>query len=314
MRILITGGFGFIGGRIAQFLQIAGHSVILGSRNDRPVPKWLSDAQTAQTNWLDIKELEGICQGVDVIVHTAGMNAKDCASDHVAALEFNGVATARLLEASINAGVQRFIFLSSAHVYLDPLVGVITEKNFPRNLHPYATSNLAGEYVVLRAHNQGKIEGITLRLSNSFGAPMHKDANCWMLLVNDLCRQAVQSSFMELNSRGNQQRDFVPLSDVCHVIECMVSRNAESLKFQIFNLGSGVSQTIFQMAQLIQKRCKQILSFEPELRRPEPNSLKRQDSLMFKGDNLIMSGIYVNHDSEAEIDRLLIFCKKAFSI
>ena len=108
-------------------------------------------------------------------------------------MDFNGVATKRLVEAASRAGVKKFIYLSTAHVYASPLVGTITEQTLPNNSHPYASSHLAGESAVLNADERGVIQGVVMRLSNAYGAPMHKGVNCWMLVVNDLCRQAVQT-------------------------------------------------------------------------------------------------------------------------
>ena len=161
-------------------------------------PSWLVKAEVEKITWDDDIALKRSCIGVDVVIHAAGINAQDCVSDPKAALEFNGGVTTRFVEAASKAGVWRFIYLSTAHVYSNPLVGVITEESHPSNQHPYATSHLAGDEAVLRANQLGKIQGFVFRLSNGFGAPMHKDVNCWMLLVNDLCKQAVVTHKMIL--------------------------------------------------------------------------------------------------------------------
>ena len=111
MRILITGGFGFIGGRIAAYLSQAGHQVLLGSRNERNPPVWLPQAEVVKSQWGDECAIQNSCEGVDVIVHAAGMNAQDCAADPIAAYDFNGVATKRLVEAASRVGVKKFIYL-----------------------------------------------------------------------------------------------------------------------------------------------------------------------------------------------------------
>jgi UDP-glucose 4-epimerase len=148
-RVLITGGFGFVGGRLATYLAQKGHHVILGSRITSISPAWLPHAEVIQIDWDDEVALEHICSQVDVVIHAAGMNTQDSTADPIAALAFNGLATARLVTAACWKGVQQFIYLSTAHVYANPLVGVITEESCPRNLHPYATSHLAGEQEVL---------------------------------------------------------------------------------------------------------------------------------------------------------------------
>jgi UDP-glucose 4-epimerase len=313
VRILITGGLGFIGGRLAQHLQQKGHQVILGSRKATVAPLWLPYAEVALVEWDDGLALERICCGVDVVIQAAGMSAQDCAADPVAALEFNGVGTARLHAAASRVGVSRFIYLSTAHVYASPLVGVISEATCPRNLHPYATSHLAGENVVLSANQRGQIEGIVLRLSNAFGAPAHKDVNCWMLLVNDLCRQALQTNKMVLLSNGSQLRDFISMEQVCSVIEKLSSRDADTLPANILNVGSGVSQSVLEMARLIQHRCKLFLGIEPELSYQGKGPNKKHEVLEFHPTRLEKMGIVVAHDNDVEIDRLLAFCQTSFN-
>lgn len=312
MRILITGGFGFVGGRLAVHLAQAEHQVVFGSRNVISSPAWLPQAEVAQIKWDDDRALEHRCNGVDVVIQAAGMNAQDCAADPVAALAFNGVATTRLVAAASRAGVQRFIYLSTAHVYASPLVGTITEDSCPRNLHPYATSHLAGEHAVLSASQRGQIQGIVLRLSNAFGAPMHKDVNCWMLLVNDLCRQAVQTRKLGLQTSGLQQRDFVGMSEVCRVVEYLASCNGEALQPSIFNVGAGVSQTVLEMAQLIAQRCNQVLGFEPVLQRKEGGADEQYEKLIYRAESLAKIGFNMGFDKAAEIDRLLMFCQSSF--
>lgn len=312
MRILITGGFGFVGGRLAQHLQQAGHQIVLGSRKARSSPDWLPQAEVVQTDWKDGRVLEQICNGIDVVIQAAGMNAQDCVADIVAALEINGVATARLLKAAITQGVKRFIYLSTAHVYSSPLVDIINEDTCPRNLHPYATSHLAGENVILSAGQRGKIEGFVLRLSNIFGPPTHKDVNCWMLLVNDLCRQAVQTRKLVLRSSGLQQRDFFPMSDVCRVIQHIASFDSMLYQPNVFNVGAGISQSVLGMARLIQQRGKLVLGFEPELQCPDTGTDGCPEIMDYRVDRLEATGFNPTHDNSSEIDGLLSFCNVSF--
>jgi UDP-glucose 4-epimerase len=304
---------GFIGGRLAQHLQHNGHQVILGSRKATVAPFWLPLAEVALVEWDDRLGLERICGGVDVVIQAAGMSAQDCAVDPVAALEFNGVGTARLHAAASRVGVRRFIYLSTAHVYASPLVGEISESTCPRNLHPYATSHLAGENVVLSANQCGQIEGIVLRLSNAYGAPAHKDVNCWMLLVNDLCRQALQTNKMVLLSSGSQLRDFISMEQVCSVIEKLSIQEICALPTNILNVGSGVSHSVLEMARLIQHRCKLFSGIEPELSYQEKGLNVKPEFLEFRTTRLGKMGIVVDHDNNAEIDRLLAFCQASFN-
>lgn len=313
MRILIAGGFGFIGGRLGRHLYQAGHQIVLGSRTASSPPDWLPQAEVVKTEWTDVRALEQLCTGVDVVIHAASMKAQECAADPVAALELNGVATARLVEAAVSAGTTRFVYLSTAHVYASPLVGTITEDSCPHNLHPYATSHLTGEYAALGASETGKIGSIVLRLSNAFGEPVHKDVNCWDLLVNDLCRQAVQTGRMVLRSSGLQQRDFLAMAEVCRLAEHLLTRDFRSSLNGVINVGAGRSQSVLEMAQFIRQRCKQALGFEPDLQRPESGANEKPEMLEYRLDRLAKIGLNPSVDHSLEIDRLLIFCDAAFN-
>ena len=313
MKVLITGGFGYLGGRLAQFLASqTGSEVVLGSRLSLPSPPWLPQVQTVSMQWDSEVALEQVCTGVDSVVHLAGMNAQACAADPAAALEFNAAATARLVRAAARMRVKRFVYLSTAHVYGRPLAGVITENTCPVSLHPYATSHRAGEDAVRYALQGGAIEGIVIRLSNAYGAPAHKDTDSWMLLVNDLCRQAVLTHTLVLHSPGLDRRDFVPLPDVCAAIDHLLRLPTQNLGGGVFNVGGDWSPTVWEMARIIQERCVLSLGFRPELTRVEPPAGAAGAELHYRLDALMHSGFEPRADRLQEIDRLLACCREWF--
>jgi UDP-glucose 4-epimerase len=312
MRVLISGGFGFVGGRLAQHLHQAGHQVVLGSRTARSPPEWLREAEVAQINWNNCDAMASVCVGGDIIIHAAGMNAPDSAANPAEALAFNGVATARLLDAGSKARVKRFIYLSTAHVYSSPLEGTITEETCPRNLHPYATSHLAGESAVLYATQRKQIEGIVLRLSNVFGPPAHVEANCWMLLVNDLCRQAVETGQIVLKTSGNQLRDFIPMKNLCDTFQILTTRDDIWNRNFSINLGAGYAMSVISMAELIRQRCQHVIGNKPHIHRPASSETGAVPHLEFRTAKLAKLITLPSIDMESEIDELLRFCQRTF--
>ena len=305
MRILVTGGFGYLGANLSEYLSQKGHHVVLGSQRKLKAPDWLPQAEVVRTLWTDEIALRKICQGVDVVVHAAGMNAQDCSNDPVAALEFNGLSTVRLLQSAIHADIRRFIYLSTAHVYRNPLEGIIDENSPPQNTHPYATSHLAAEYALAHEISKGRIEGVSLRISNGFGAPKDPKNNCWMLLVNDLCRQAVTQGKIQLRSSGEQQRDFIPLSLILLQILEFISSSPEELP-GIINLGSGESMSVKEMASLVQQRCRRVLNQLPPI---EIGTRKETENyLQYRSIYRNQIGIDKTIFSQT-IDETLIFCK-----
>ena len=312
-RILVTGGMGFVGGRLAKHLHQAGHQIFLGSRKSSSAPKWLPEVEVVKMSWDDRDALAAVCANVDHIIHAAGMNAEDSVANPAEALAFNGVATARLLDAGSMARVKRFIYVSTAHVYGSPLAGVITEETCPASLHPYATSHRAGEDMVRAAQQRGEIEGVVIRLSNAYGAPASSGNSCWGLLVNDLCRQAVSCNGLVLRSSGLGRRDFVPLLDVCRAVEHLLYQPVQELGGGLFNVGGEWSPTAWEVACFIQQRCEVVLGFQPKITRVPPRVEDRVYELNYRIDSLRRMGFKLTTDPAAEVDQLLNFCQDMFA-
>lgn len=313
MKILITGGLGFIGGRLSIHLSKNGHEVVIGTRRNSDSPTWLPSAKVVVTEWSSVDSLKKACLGVDLVIHAAGMNAKDCALDPEGAFEFNGNATSNLLDAAISSRVKKFFYISSAHVYSNPLQGVIDENSLPINSHPYGTSHLMGEKVVNNARGAGLINSMVLRLSNAYGAPASPEVNCWMLLVNNLCFQAVTTEQLTLAASGTNLRNFITLTDVCTVIGHLIDKSENERLPQIINIGNRHSNTVFEMAELVQSRSKVVLGFSPKIILNSEDFYQNTKVLDFKSLHVNLFKDLITNDRNSEIDKLLIFCKNFFA-
>jgi UDP-glucose 4-epimerase len=308
-RILITGGFGYVGGRVAQALAaLPDTQVVLGTRHTQQPPIWLPEASVAPISWRSIDSLRRACAGADAVVHLAAMNENDAVRDPVGALEVNGVGTLRMLEAAKMERVARFVYLSTAHVYGAPLSGRIDETRCPRPVHPYATSHRAAEDVVIAAHDIGALIGVVLRLSNGFGAPAHAAVDRWTLLVNDLCRQAVTTGRLVLRSSGLSRRDFITLDDVGSAVAHMLTLKRMATADGIFNLGGAWAPTVSEMTALIARRCKGMLGIDPEIITASPAVGEVSPELEFRIDKLLSTGFGLRQRIEDEIDGTLKVC------
>ena len=311
MRILITGAFGYLGGRISSsFSSISEYDITLASSRVVKIPYSSKNIKVIQINWKDEESINNACNNIDVIIHTVGMNAQDCILNPKEALKVNGIFTSKLVKSAILNNVKKIIYFSTVHVYDNPLKGIITEAVSPKNKHPYSTSHLAGENAVIRAHLSGKVQGVVLRLSNCIGVPNNKKSNCWMLLVNDLCKQIIEHQVIKIKTDGNQLRNFITINDVCMVVKLFIELNFRRNENTIFNVGNQTI-SILEMAVIIQKRCKLILGFLPNL------EINNQDSVVvenfeYKTDKLKAIGFNAFTSYEKEIDDLLIFCKNNF--
>jgi len=137
-----------------------------------------------------------------------------------------------------------------------------------------------------------------------------------MLLVNDLCRQAVTSKCMVLRTSGLQRRDFVCLTDVCIMTRHLLELPNEALGDGLFNLGGSWSPTILEMAQRIAGRIYLITGSRMEVsHKPHGESdsvIDFEYSLM----KLKKTGFELIHDShvDQEIDGLIIFCMQNMTV
>ena len=312
MKILVTGAFGYLGGRVSSFLLTETlNEVFFATSKYKNIIDYQSNANVIKINWDDDNTIENACNEIDIIIHTAGMNAQDCINDPEKALKVNGLFTAKLVKFAILKNVKKIIYFSTIHVYDNPLKGSISENLCTKNLHPYSTSNLAGEHIILQAHQSKKIQGIVFRLSNCIGAPLQKNVNCWKLLVNDLCRQIVEHREMNIYSNCKQVISFVPIREVCRLVEYFLELNFKSNENTIFNVANKKPFTILQIAKKIQKRSEILMKYKPSL-----NILNKDntnvENLKFKTNKLETIGFNLRTEYNNEIDELLIFCNNNF--
>jgi UDP-glucose 4-epimerase len=316
MKILVTGGTGYLGGRLAQYLStFSEYEVCLGTRKKTDRLPCLFPGKTVEMKWDSISQLRRICRNIDLIIHAAGMNAADCNENPEEAVKCNALGTAQILKAAKTCGVKRFIYLSTAHVYASPLVGNITEEVCPRNLHPYASSHRAGEDVVRRAHQESCVEGVVIRLANVFGAPVSKAVNCWMLLVNDICKQAVTQRKIQLNSSGQQRRNFVSMNEFCRAIVHMLELPLSHLGDGLFNIGGARSWTVMEMATFVSERAERILDKKVEISpliSPKNESIEELD---YDVSKFLKTGFEPSKEIavETEVNNLIQFCLEHFN-
>lgn len=314
--VLITGGSGYIGGRIVQSLmQDSRWRVRIGTHSGLHS----QTAKTTQTGFVRVDmcsrgSLQQACVNVDAIIHLAGINDAKCAADPTQALLVNSLGTLHLLHAAEAAGVKRFIYFSTAHVYGSPLAGAIHEQNVTRPVNPYAISHRAAEDFVLSAHDRGALAGIVVRLSNAYGPPVHAESKCWSLVVNDLCNQAVCKRRLSLRSTGLQRRDFVAMNDVCMAAEHLLTLPRQELGDGLFNLGGDNAMRIIDLAELVAERCSVTFGFRPEIRRAQPVPGEPSNELRYRISKLIATGFHLSGNALSEIDETLRLCRTAFEV
>ncbi len=315
--VLVTGGLGFIGGRVIPALLATGlYRVRIGSRKQTLskdiFPAWAAQLECVGYDLFSGAGLEAACTGVDAIVHLAALNEGDSTRDPEVALLVTGLGTLKLLRAAEATGVQRFLYFSTAHVYGSPLQGVITEQTLARPGHPYSITHRVAEDFVLAAHDRKTLTGIVARCSNGFGAAADSRANCWMLLVNDLCRQAVMQRKLVLKSSGLQWRDFITLHDVGRAVIHLLQVEPERVGNGLFNLGGELALRVLDVTERIAERCEAVFGFRPVIEKLGATCGTEQPPLNYSIDKLKATGFAPAGSVDAELDAILRLCANTF--
>ena len=255
MNILITGGLGYIGGRLTDYLLKKNiHNLTLTVYPEiGKIPDTFKDINIQCVDVLNRDKLTEVCKDIDYIIHLAATNEIVSAKKPHEALKVTVEGTLNVLEAAKERGINKFMYFSTFHVY-GPNKGVkITEKLLPNPIHPYAITHYMAELYVNQFKHNYNFETVIVRLSNSFGAPLSTDVDRWTLVVNDLCYQAIKYGNLKLKSSGEQHRDFIPITDVLRAVDLLMNTPYSKLGDGVFNLGAGYSISVKEMCERIDK-------------------------------------------------------------
>ena len=309
-NVLITGGSGYLGGRIANYLtSFNEYNIFIASRNDY---KNNNKFNYRKIDWASKNSLQNICQNIEIIIHLAAMNAKECYENPEKAYEINVLNTKKLIESAVINNVKKVIYFSTAHVYSSNLSGIIDESAKTVNQHPYAKTHLLAEKFILDFNKKSNCQGIVLRLSNSFGAPLDLNSNCWMLFANDICKTGILESKIFIKSNPFQVRDFITLLDVCRATKHFLDFKIKSNLNPIFNLGGKLTLTLIDFAKLVQNELSLFLNEKVEIISKSNN--KKKSIFEYNIDKLENTGFVLESKVKDEIFSLIKFCNKNFKI
>jgi len=306
--ILVTGACGYLGGRICQSISSRKNLALIGtSRRQRP-RNWCTGEYFQFDLGSQLHEIDGLLNGVDTVVHLAALDAAGSARDTVQALNVNTGASMRLAKAAAAAGVKRFIYMSTAHVYGFPLMGLVDERTATRPANVYAITHRAAEDFILASSDTHEMHRVVLRLSNGIGPPASPDIVQWDRIGNALCLQAVQSDRLRLTTSGEQWLNFIGLSDVVAAVLHFADVSAELIGDGLFNLGGPVSLRVIDVAKLVAEQAHALFGNHLQILRPDGTT---SDPLWYSTEKIKATGFRTTATLAAEIRATLTFCAEA---
>ncbi|OGV84947.1 MAG: dTDP-glucose 4,6-dehydratase [Lentisphaerae bacterium RIFOXYB12_FULL_65_16] len=215
MRVLITGGAGFIGSHIAEHFQGKADVRVLDNLRSGHLRNLEGlKVELIQGSIMDKTVLAQAMAGVDYVFHLAAMiSVPESMSNPVECEDINAIGTLHVLRAAAAAGVKKLCFSTSAAIYGDNPEVPKRETMFPEPKSPYAVTKLVGEYYCGMFTREGWLKTACLRYFNVFG-PRQDPASQYAAAVPIFVSRAVANKPITVFGDGEQTRDFIFVKDV----------------------------------------------------------------------------------------------------
>jgi dTDP-glucose 4,6-dehydratase len=252
MRVLVTGGAGFIGSNYVRLLvSETDHEVVVldalgvgGSRANLDGVVEDSRLEFVEGDVRDRSVVAELVADADQVVHFAAESHVDRSIDGSRPFaETNVVGTAVLLDAATEADVERFVHVSTDEVYGEIAEGKFSESDplDPRN--PYAATKAGSDLLALSYHTTHGLPVVVTRSSNNFGPRQHTEK-----LIPKFLTRAARGESLPLYGDGSNVREWTYVADNCRGIDCVRRSGTPG---EVYNVGSGTELSNLAVARRI---------------------------------------------------------------
>jgi UDP-glucose 4-epimerase len=252
MRLLVTGGAGFIGRALSNRLAREGHEVWVIDDLSAGDESALEEAVLfTRGDVNDVPKLWTLLQGVDCVFHLAARVSVP--QSVLYPRDYNSVnvgGTVSVMEAMRDAGVRRVVLASSGAVYGEQAVQPVAETRAPNPDSPYAVSKLAAEHYVHTIGALWGIETVCLRIFNAYGPRQQLPASHWPVVPRFLS-QILGGGSVVIYGDGEQTRDYVYIEDVVDAL--VAAATAEQVSRLTMNIGSGVETSVNDLVSAVER-------------------------------------------------------------
>jgi len=301
LKILATGGAGFIGRYLVDFLS-SHHEITIYdnfSNSSKADIEFLitKGVKFVNEDILDYQKLQKSCIGFDLVIHLA---AKSDVTDSVIhpeiTNEVNVTGTENVIKCCVENKIKKIIFASSAAVYMDSKMPV-NESSKTNPLSPYGKSKLVAEQIIKKISEEYGINAITLRMFNVYGKGQNTQ---YAGVISKFIKNISKEEPIIINGDGKQTRDLVSIFDVVTAFDCAI-KNIVGKKGAVYNIGTGTSTSINELAKMILK----IADKKTEIKYKKQNKNEIKDSVA----DIILAkkelGFIAKHKLQDEIINLL---------
>jgi len=247
-KVVITGGAGFIGSNLANYLCGHGKKVYVIDNLSNGKKEYLGKDIELKIADVASKEAVNFIKKVrpDFLVHFAALsNVQQSLENPRVDLKENFFPIINLVKVSLDIKVKKFIFSSSAAVYGKSNSVPISEDHKKQPCSPYGISKLCSEYYVSFANKKFNLPYITLRLGNVYGKNQNSGTEGGVVAI--FLSNAIKDKTSTVFGNGEQTRDFIYIDDVIDAITKSLNSNI----IGEFNVGTSKETSINNLANLI---------------------------------------------------------------
>ena len=261
MKILITGGAGFIGSQIVMELasQFENAEFIvldnLSSGKVSNLESVKSKINLAKIDVRDYSQILSLMNRVDWVFHLAALTSvSESVESPMLCHEINNTGTFNVLWAAVQAKVSRVVISSSCAVYGDLTKPPLKESYLPNPKSPYAASKLNSEILAESFYYSYGLETICLRYFNVYGSRQRADSD-YAAVVPRFVECYKQKRHPQIYGNGEQSRDFIHVSDVARANILSANLSSSILeKNRVFNIGTGSQTNLLDLLNVISQQ------------------------------------------------------------
>lgn len=253
MRVVVTGGAGFIGSHVVDGFVGQGHDVVVFDDLSTGYAENIhADASLVTGDIADFDAVRKAVDGAEVVVHLAAHRAVLRSVEHPLDTDRANVhGTLAILQAARESGTRRVVYASSSSVYGGALEIPTPETapTLPRS--PYAVSKLAGEHYCRVFTELYGLETVSLRFFNVFGPRQRPDA-AYAAVIPLFIDSFKLDDPPEVHGDGEQSRDFTYVSDVARAVQAASSAPADACAARAFNIAGGHRYSLLDILSLLE--------------------------------------------------------------
>ncbi|HEY0672510.1 MAG TPA: SDR family oxidoreductase [Longimicrobiales bacterium] len=250
MRYLITGGAGFIGSHLVEYLTARGEKVVViddfSTGRAANIAPFRDRIEFIEGSILDPELCAQAVRGVDYVLHQAAVpSVPRSVADPLGSHQANATGTINMLIAARDARVQRFVYAASSSAYGNTAELPKREEMLPRPLSPYAVAKYTGECYCRAFHATYGLPTVALRYFNIFG-PRQDPNSLYAAVIPKFITSAVNDEAPVIFGDGEQTRDFTSVRNVVHA-NMLATQAGEAAFGEVCNIGCGGRRSVNQL-------------------------------------------------------------------